>query len=109
MDESVNDLRTKSIGLLLGVALLALAAHQAYGEVGLQAVLVLTVGAIALLAFHRLTGRELAGFPSWQRAEKDEPAEPVKDDAWRSERWVRESVERGLRTLDAWRFDQQAT
>ena len=109
MDEPVNDLRTKSIGLLLGVALLGLAAHQAYGDVGLKAVLVLAIGAIALVAVHRLSGRELAGLPTWKRAERPEPAEPVKDDAWRSERWVRESVERGLRTLDAWRFDQQAT
>ncbi len=106
MDEPVDDLRTKRIGVLLGVALLALAAQQAYGDVGLKAVLVLVLGALALVAFHRMSGRSFAG---WQRAEKAEPAEPVKDDAWRSERWVREAVERGLRTLDAWRFDQQAT
>ncbi len=106
MDEPVNDLRTKSIGVLLGVALLALAAQQAYGDVGLKAVLVLTLGALALVAFHWVSGRSFAG---WQRAEKAQPAEPVEEDAWRSERWVRESVERGLRTLDVWRFDQQAT
>ena len=109
MDEPVDDVRTRSIGALLAVGLLGFAAWTAYGDVGLQAVLVLAIGAIALVAFHRMSGRELAGLSGWRRAEKAEPAEPVKDDAWRSERWVRESVERGLRTLDAWRFDQQAT
>ncbi len=106
MDEPVNDLRTKSIGVLLGVALLALAAQQAYGDVGLKAVLVLALGALALVAFHRVSGRSFAGC---QRSHEAEPAAPVEEDHWRSERWVREAVERGLRSLDAWRFDQQAT
>jgi hypothetical protein len=109
MDEPVNDLRTKTIGALLGVALLAFAAQQAYGDDGLAAVLVVALGAMALLAFHRLSGRTFAGLPGWQRSDEAEPAPRVEDDAWRSERWVREAVERGLRSLDAWRFDQQAT
>lgn len=107
MDEPAKQPASKGSAVLLDVALLTLAAQQAYGDDGLRAVLVLAVGALALAGFHRLSGRSWAGVPEWRR--EPEQAPPTKADTWRSERWVREAVQRGLRSLDEWRFDQQAT
>lgn len=109
MDESQNDVATKSMVALMGMALLALAAQRAFGDVGLSAVLALTVGALALVAFHRFAGRSFAGLPAVRRAERPAPSVHVTEDVWRSERWVREAAERGLRAMDEWRFDQTAT
>ena len=109
MDKPDNDLATKGVALLVGVALLAFAAQQVFGEDGVTAVLVLSLGVLAIMGFHRLSGRSFAGLSLPQRAEQDEPEAPAQDDTWRSERWVREAVARGLRSMDEWRMDQQAT
>lgn len=108
MDEPENDVARRGVAVLLGTGLLAFAAYQGFGTAGLRALLVLTVGAVAMVAFHWLTGRSFAGLAG-RRSRDEAPYEPVKDDAWRSERWVREAVERGLRSLDEWRIDQQPT
>ena len=109
MNEPDNARASRPLAVLLGGGLLAFAAHQAFGPAGLQAVLVLALGAVALAALHRVSGRSFAGVALPRREHERQPPAPVKDDAWRSERWVREAVERGLRSLDAWRFDEQAT
>jgi hypothetical protein len=109
MDEPDNNAATKPIAVLVGVALLAFAAQQAFGDDGLAVVLVLALGALALVGLHRLTGRSFAGLPAARPADLYVPSAPAQEDTWRSERWVREAVERGLRAIDEWRQEQQAT
>jgi hypothetical protein len=108
-EQRAQQVTSRTAAAVLGTALLAYVAHAAFGTTGLQVVLVLLVGAGAFVAFHRASGRELVGFAALRRAPKPEPEEPAVEDHWKSERWVGEAVERGLRSLDAWRFDQQAT
>jgi hypothetical protein len=72
-------------------------------------VLVLLAGTVATLVLHRASGREFVGLAALRRERRPEPEAPAVVDHWRSERWVSDAVERGLRSLDAWRFDQQAT
>ena len=108
MDEPENDVASTRRAAVVVAAVLAAAAWTAYGSTGLAVVLVVAAGALALAAFHRTSGRSYAR-PEWlTRSPRPEPVERVEEDHWRSERWVRESVERGLRSLDAWRFDEQA-
>jgi hypothetical protein len=109
MDEPDNNAATKPIAVLVCVALLAFAGHQAFGGDGLGAVLVLALGSLALVGLHRLTGRSFTGLRKARPADLCLPSAPAQDDTWRSERWVREAVERGLRAIDEWRQEQQAT
>ena len=98
-DTQDKGLAIKAI-LIVGVFLaLAFPAQQVYGDTGVSIVLLMALAAVVMLLQAQRTGHaalRLAG-----------PAEPA-EDAWRSERWVREAVERGLRAIDDWRHDQTA-
>ena len=59
--------------------------------------------AVAVFAYGELTGRPVPVAP--ERGQ--EGAVPAVPDAWRSERWIAEAVERGLRALDEWRWEQR--
>lgn len=107
--EQSEQATSRTVAAVLGAALLAYVAHAAFGPTGLHVALVLVAGAVAVVAFHRATGRELVGLTALRRQPRPEPEQPAVEDHWKSERWVSEAVERGIRALDAWRFDQQAT
>ena len=89
--------------LIVGVFLaLAFPAQQMYGDTGVTIVLLLALAAVVmLLQVQRTSGLRLATNGSTGEAA------PV-EDTWRSERWVREAVERGIRAIDDWRHDQTA-
>ena len=108
-EQSDQQALSRTVAAALGAVLVAYLAHAAFGPTGMQVVLVLSIGAVAVMAFHRASGRELVGLAALRRAPRPEPEEPAVEDHWKSERWVAEAVERGLRALDAWRFDQRAT
>ena len=107
--EQRDQVTSRTVAAVLGAALLAYVAHAAFGQTGLQTAVVLVLGAVAIVALHRASGRELVGLAALRRQPRPEPERPVQEDHWKSERWVSEAVERGIRSLDAWRFDQQAT
>ena len=90
-------------GLLL---LLVLPARAAFGDAGVQAVLLVALVVVALFAYEQLTGRRLPR-PALLSASTAAPAVAPVEDVWRSERWIREAVQRGLRALDEWRLEQR--
>jgi hypothetical protein len=92
---------------LSGCALLLLliVARSALGDVGVQVVLLVTMVAVLVYAYGELTGRPVPGLDRFRRGPAAEP--PVVPDTWRSERWIAEAVERGLRALDEWRWEQR--
>jgi len=100
---------SRTVATVLVAVLLAYLAHTLLGDRAMHVALVLLAGTVAVMAFHRATGREFVGLAALRREPKPEPEEPAVEDHWKSERWVGEAVERGLRSLDAWRFDQRAT
>ena len=90
-------------GLLL---LLVLPARAAFGDAGVRAVLLVALVVVALFAYEQLTGRRLPR-PALLSGPPAAPAVVPVDDVWRSERWIREAVQRGLRALDEWRLEQR--
>lgn len=101
---------TSTIGAVMACAgcvlLLVLAARAAFGDAGVQAVLVLALVILALYAYEQLTGRRLPR-PLRSPRPSAAPAAPVVEDHWRSERWIAEAVQRGMRALDEWRLEQR--
>ncbi len=85
-----------------GLLLLLLVARTALGDLGVQLVLLVALVAVAVFAYGELTGRPVPGLG---RRPVDE--QPVVPDTWRSERWIADAVERGLRALDEWRLEQR--
>lgn len=101
---------TSTIGAVMacagGLLLLVLPARAAFGDVGVQAVLLLALVGVALFGYEQLTGRRLPR-PVLLAGRPAPPATRPTDDPWRSERWIREAVQRGLRSLDEWRLEQR--
>ena len=89
---------TKAAGAACGLLLLLLVARSALGDVGLLLVALLALGVVATAAGGQARPRE-ALVPSLT-------SDGVPD-TWRSERWIAEAVERGLRALDEWRWEQR--
>ncbi len=85
--------------------LLLLVARSAFGEPGVQLVLLVGLVAVLVFAYGELTGRPVP-WPAALRRPQVAPA-PAVPDTWRSERWIAEAVERGLRALDEWRLEQR--
>ena len=105
MDDSTGTASARQIlRAAAGVAVLALLARAVAGEAGVTVVLVVSLAVLAVFAVQQLTGRPL---PRLRARERRAPAEPVVVDAWRSERWIRDAVERGLRSLEDWRLEQR--
>ena len=75
------------------------------GEPGVTLVLLLAMVAVSVFAYGQLTGRPPPRLARPARSAAVEP--PVAEDVWRSERWVAEAVERGLRAIDEWRLEQR--
>ena len=86
---------TKAALAASGLLLLLLGARSALGDVGLLLVALLALGVVATAAGGQAARRREALVPS------EVP------DTWRSERWIAEAVERGLRALDEWRWEQR--
>ena len=86
---------TKAALAASGLLLLLLGARSALGDVGLLLVALLALGVVATAA----------GGQAARRREALVPCEVP--DTWRSERWIAEAVERGLRALDEWRWEQR--
>ena len=86
-----------------GLLVLLVVARSALGGVGVQLVLLVALVAVAVFAYGELTGRPVPGLR--RRSVAAEP--PVVPDTWRSERWIAEAVERGLRALEEWRLEQR--
>ena len=84
-----------------GLLVLLLAARSAVGDVGVQVVLLVAMLAVTAFAYGELTGRPV---PLPRR--RVVAAAPVGEDPWRSERWIADAVERGLRELEQWRLEQ---
>ena len=97
--------RTRAALCGCALLLLLLVTHDALGDVGAHLVLLLAMVAVAAFSYGELTGRPLPR-PARLRRRADAAA-PVVPDAWRSERWIGEAVERGLRALDEWRWEQR--
>ena len=89
----------------LGFLVVVLSARAAFGLVGVQVVLLATMVVVATLAWMSLTDRPLPRLSLLRGAAP--AAEPVVEDAWRSERWIADAVERGLRALEEWRMEQR--
>ena len=88
-----------------GVVVAALAARAVLGDLGVQLVLLATMLTVSALAWSSLTGRPLPRLPL---SGGGAPVpEGTRQDVWRSERWIAEAVERGLRALDEWRLEQR--
>ena len=87
----------------LVVLVLLLVARSALGDLGVQLVLLVSLGALTVFAYGQLTGRPVPGLR--RAAPAEAPAVP---DTWRSERWIADAVERGLRALDEWRWEQRS-
>lgn len=104
MDEQASTM-TKAVLVVVGAAvLLLLPAQRLFGDHGVEAVLLLGLVTAAAIAWSGLTGRPL---PRWGRLGRPAAVPPsIVEDTWRSERWVREAVERGLRAIDEWRWEQ---
>jgi hypothetical protein len=60
---------------------------------------------VSVFAYGELTGRTVP-WP-WRLRRTADVQEPAGPDAWRSERWIAEAVERGLRAIDEWRLEQR--
>jgi hypothetical protein len=78
-----------------GLLLLLLVARSALGDVGLLLIALLALGVVVTALGGRAARRREALVPSEVH------------DTWRSERWIAEAVERGLRALDEWRWEQR--
>jgi hypothetical protein len=87
-----------------GVLLLLLVARSAFGDVGVQLALLVAAVAVTAFAYGELTGRPVRWPVRRQQQVAEAPAVP---DTWRSERWIADAVERGLRALDEWRLEQR--
>ena len=96
---------TKAVLSGCGLLVLLLVARSALGDLGVQLVLLVTLGALMAFAYGELTGRPVPGLRSLRPAPAQAPSVP---DTWRSERWIAEAVERGLRALDEWRWEQRS-
>ena len=104
-DTRDNGLALKAIGIVVVFAALAFPAKQHFGEAGVSVMLFLALAAVLLLMHAQLTGRSLVRLPGSGGVLAAAPVE----DVWRSERWVREAVERGIRAIDDWRHDQRSS
>jgi hypothetical protein len=82
-----------------GLLLLLLVARSALGDVGLLLVALLALGVVVTALGGQAARRREALVPSLTR--------DGVPDTWRSERWIAEAVERGLRALDEWRWEQR--
>ena len=82
--------------------LLLLVGRSALGDLGVQVVLLVALVAVGVFAYGELTGR-----PVQLLRRRAVAAPPPVPDTWRSERWIAEAVERGLRALDEWRLEQR--
>ncbi len=89
---------TKTALAASGLLLLLLGARSALGDGGLLLVALLALGVVATALGGQAARRREALAPSLT---------PDRPDTWRSERWIAEAVERGLRTLDEWRWEQR--
>jgi hypothetical protein len=88
-----------------GLLVLLLVARSALGDLGVQLVLLIAAVAVMAFAYGELTGRPV---PWLARSRRQAVAlAPLVPDTWRSERWIAEAVERGLRALDEWRLEQR--
>jgi hypothetical protein len=103
-DTRDNGLALKAIGVVAVFFALAFPAKDHFGETGVSLVLFAALAVVVLLMVGRHTGRSLLRLPGSGTAVAPAPVE----DVWRSERWVREAVERGMRALEDWRHDQTA-
>lgn len=103
-DTRDNGLALKAIGIVVVFVALAFPAQQHFGDTGVSVVLTMALAAVLLLLHGQLTGRSLVRLPGSGQVVVVAPAE----DVWRSERWVHEAVERGMRAIDDWRHDQRA-
>ncbi len=101
-DQDRASMLTKAVLSGCGLLLLLLVARSALGDLGVQLVLLVALAALTVFAYGELTGRPLPGLR--RAVPADAPAVP---DTWRSERWIAEAVERGLRALDEWRWEQR--
>ncbi len=88
-----------------GFVVVVLTARAVLGDLGVQLVLLVTMVSVAALAWTTLTERPLPRPGLLGGAGR--VAAPVVEDVWRSERWIAETVERGLRALDEWRLEQR--
>jgi len=106
MDERADATTTTRALLLVGAfLLLTLPARDLFGDRGVTAVLLVALVGVAVLAYGELTGRPVL----WplRRAAASQTEAVAAPDEWRSERWVRDAVERGLRSLEEWRLEQR--
>jgi len=107
MDDQTGTSTTAKVVLSASSFLVAvLLARAAFGDVGVQTVLLGTMALVAALAWCQLTERPLPRLAQLSRGSDDPPA-PVVEDTWRSERWIAEAVDRGLRALEEWRLEQR--
>ena len=95
---------TKAVLSGCGLLLLLLVARSALGDLGVQLVLLVSLVALTVFAYGELTGRPVPVLRRLGAAAAEAPSVP---DTWRSERWIAEAVERGLRALDEWRWEQR--
>ena len=87
------------------VVLLLLVARGALGDLGVHVVLLAGLVALTAFAYGELTGRPVPVLARFRRPAPVEP--PAVPDTWRSERWIADAVERGLRAIDEWRLERR--
>ena len=103
MDDERNALSRRMAVVVAAFALAVLAGYLLAGERAVAPLLFAALVAVALIARGEVTGRSLLPQP----AAVDIPRQ--RQPEWYSERWVQETVQRGLRSLEEWRREQSAS
>ena len=107
MDDQTGTSTTARVVLsTLSFLVAVLLARAVLGDLGVQVVLLGSMALVAALAWCQLTERPLPRLAQLSRGSDDSPAAVV-DDTWRSERWIAEAVDCGLRALEDWRLEQR--
>lgn len=100
MENPDNHLAIRALALAAVFAAVAWPIREMFGTAGINAALIIALGAIPIVLLREWP--RPAGHPPVY-GDVDERRTP---DTWRSERWIRHTVEEGIEGLEDWRHRQ---